>query len=238
MTMRQSSVVHIPQQQLDDLCSCLGHQFNQVALLQLALTHRSYGSDNNERLEFLGDAMVNFVVAEILYQQFPQAREGQLSRLRAKLVKRSTLAEIAGELQLGQYLQLGTGERKNGGQQRDSILADAMESIIGALYIDAGLEIVKKRILDWFQQRLQSLDLNHIHKDPKTRLQEYLQARKSKLPIYQLAAVSGQDHAQEFTIACSIELLSEVTSATGLSRRIAEQKAAAATLVKLGQKST
>lgn len=228
-------MVQVQQHQLLGFCRRLGHKFDQVELLELALTHRSYGACNNERLEFLGDAIVNFVVAEAVYQKFPQAREGQLSRMRAKLVRGSTLAELARELKLGQYLKLGAGERKSGGQRRDSILADAMESTIGAIYLDAGLQVAQERILYWFKQRLQELDLDHIQKDPKTRLQEYLQARKVNLPVYKLTAISGEDHAQQFTIACSIELLTEVISATGPSRRIAEQKAAATILTKLEQ---
>jgi ribonuclease-3 len=231
----KTSVVQVQQHQLLEFCRCLGHKFDQVVLLELALTHRSYGAGNNERLEFLGDAIVNFVVAEAVYQKFPQAREGQLSRMRAKLVRGSTLAELARELKLGQYLKLGAGERKSGGQCRDSILADAMESTIGAIYLDAGLQVAQERILYWFKQRLRELDLGHIQKDPKTRLQEYLQARKVNLPVYKLIAISGEDHVQQFTIACGIELLSEVISATGSSRRIAEQKVAAIILIKLEQ---
>lgn len=204
----------------------IGHDFRDPALLELALTHRSYGGDNNERLEFLGDSIVNFVIGEALFQRFPQAREGQLSRLRARLVKGQTLAELAREFSLGEQLRLGSGEMKSGGYRRDSILADAVEAIIGAIYLDAGMDAVKARILSWYGTRLESIDLQDTQKDPKTRLQEFLQSRQSPLPRYEVTSVEGEAHAQTFTVECHVEMLDDHTIGAGTSRRHAEQEAA------------
>ena len=225
------------QQKIDALCTAIGYTFVDVSLLQLALTHRSCGHRNYERLEFLGDSIVNFVIANALFEKFPKAREGELSRLRAGLVKGVTLAEIANEMQIGPCLKLGAGELKSGGQRRESILADATEAIIGAIYKDAGMAVVQARIMVWFASRLDNLSLSDNQKDPKTRLQEFLQAKKEDLPVYDLTGVSGQDHDQMFIIECRCSLLDKPTKAEAPSRRIAEQKAARLALQKLGQES-
>ncbi|MDC9719729.1 MAG: ribonuclease III [Gammaproteobacteria bacterium] len=225
------------QQKVDILCSAIGYTFTDARLLELALTHRSCGHRNNERLEFLGDSIVNFVIADALFNKFPKAREGQLSRLRAGLVKGVTLAQVAKEMQVGQCLKLGAGELKSGGQRRESILADAMESIIGAIYKDVGMAVCQERILNWFASRLDNLSLTDTLKDPKTRLQEYLQSKKADLPAYQLIEVTGQDHEQVFIIECHSSLLDKPTKAAASSRRIAEQKSATLALQQLGQES-
>ena len=213
-----------------ELARRLGHAFSDPALFELALTHRSCGKRNNERLEFLGDSILNFVIAEALYSQFPAAREGQMSRLRARLVKGETLSEIARELDIGDYLRLGSGELKSGGFRRDSILADAVEAIIGAIYLDSGMETARHYILSWFDGRLKSLDLNESLKDSKTRLQEFLQSRREALPKYELLSVDGEAHAQTFHIRCEVALLAQPTEGVGSSRRQAEQEAARAAL--------
>ncbi|MBB3140009.1 ribonuclease III [Halomonas organivorans] len=213
----------------------IGHDFAQSELLELALTHRSYGGRNNERLEFLGDSIVNFVIAEDLYQRFPQAREGQLSRLRARLVKGQTLAELAREMEFGDYLRLGSGEMKSGGHRRDSILADAVEAVIGAIYLDAGMDTARARVLAWYAERLEAIDLQDTQKDPKTRLQEFLQSRQAALPRYEVISVEGEAHAQTFTVECHVEMLEEHTRGTGSSRRHAEQQAAERALARFEQ---
>ncbi len=221
---------HAKQQALVSLMERLGYRFKDESLLQLALSHRSVGPNNNERLEFLGDSIVNFVIAEALYAQFPKAKEGQMSRLRAQMVKGVTLAEVGKELNIGECLRLGTGERKSGGSRRESILADAVEATIGAIYLDSDMATCQARILDWFSTRLQALDLQANQKDSKTRLQEYLQARQEALPVYDLVQVKGQDHEQEFVMSCYVDMLGKATQATASSRRIGEQKAAHAAL--------
>ncbi len=211
----------------------LGYDFQDEKLFDLALTHRSCGAQNNERLEFLGDSILNFAVGEALFERFPEAREGQLSRLRAQMVKGETLAEIAREFDLGPCLNLGEGEMKSGGFRRDSILADAVEAIIGAIYLDRGMDAARERIRVWYGSRIQALQLETNRKDPKTELQEYLQARKVSLPEYKVVDVGGEAHAQQFTVECHSSLLSEPTVATASSRRGAEKKAAAAALHQL-----
>lgn len=213
-------------QNLVPLIRAIGHQFTDPELLDLALTHRSHGNKNNERLEFLGDSIVNFLIAEDLYQRFPQAREGQLSRLRARQVKGATLAEVAREFKLGDYLRLGSGELKSGGYRRESILADALEAVIGAIYLDAGMDVVRQRVLSWFEPRLDAMTLSDTQKDPKTRLQEYLQSRQQPLPRYEVINVEGEAHAQVFTVECVIEQLDYRPLGIGSSRRFAEQEAA------------
>lgn len=215
---------------LNTFCRHIGHEFNDISLLELAMTHRSYGGRNNERLEFLGDSIVNFVIAEALFERFPQAREGQLSRLRARLVKGQTLAELAREMSFGECLRLGSGEMKSGGHRRESILADAVEAVIGAIYLDAGMDTVRERVLAWYAQRLGSISLEDTQKDPKTRLQEFLQSRQVGLPRYEVVTVKGEAHAQTFTVECHIELLKQYTTGKGPSRRHAEQQAAAEAL--------
>ncbi len=212
----------------------LGYRFKDDGLLELALTHRSFGGQNNERIEFLGDSILNFVIAEALFQQFPQAKEGQLSRLRARLVKGVTLAEIAREFSLGDYLRLGSGELKSGGFRRESILADALESVIGAIYLDGGFASCRERILKWYADRLAVLSLKDTLKDPKTKLQEYLQSRQLALPRYDVTAIDGEAHAQTFHVRCVVEALTEATCGTGTSRRFAEQQAAQLALAALG----
>jgi len=204
----------------------LGHPFQDMELVELALTHRSCGARNNERLEFLGDSILNFTIGEALFRQFPGAKEGQLSRLRAQLVKGETLAEIAREFELGDCLNLGEGELKSGGFRRDSILADAVEAIIGAIYVDAGMAACSERILSWYKNRLAAISLQETLKDPKTRLQELMQSHRKPLPQYKVAKVSGEAHAQVFTVECHTALLSEPTRAEASSRRTAEKLAA------------
>lgn len=212
----------------------LGYSFDNEDLLRRALTHRSHGPENNERLEFLGDAILNFVVAEALFTRFPTAREGQLSRLRARLVRRRTLAELAREFDLGGHLIMGTGELKSGGFERDSILSDVFEAIIGAIYIDSNLFTVNRCIHDWFYARLEALSLEKSQKDSKSKLQEFLQARQANLPEYIVIDVSGQSHDQMFTVECRSELLEEPVRGEGSSRRTAEQNAATVALTALG----
>lgn len=218
---------------ISDLTRRLGYTFNDISFCELALTHRSCGKNNNERLEFLGDSIVNFVIADDLFERFPKAREGQLSRLRARMVKGETLAEIARELQLGDYLRLGPGELKSGGYRRDSILADSVEALIGAIYLDSDLEVVRGFILGWFAERLDKLDIDEALKDSKTRLQEFLQSRRLELPEYELISVEGEAHAQVFHIRCHISPLQAPTEGMGSSRRQAEQEAAKHALLRL-----
>ena len=200
----------------------------------LALTHRSFAGRNNERLEFLGGAILNFVAGEAHFERFPLAREGQLSRLRARLVKGETLAILARGLQLGDYLRLGSGELKSGGFRRESILADALEALIGAIYLDAGMDVARQRVLSWLSNELDSLTLVDTNKDPKTRLQEFLQSRATDLPRYEVVDIQGEPHCRTFFVQCEIALLNDKTQGQGASRRIAEQVAAAAALVALG----
>ena len=205
----------------------LGYTFAEPKLLQQALTHRSAGSSNNERLEFLGDAILGCVVAEELYERYPQAREGELSRLRATLVRRESLAEIAHVLEVGRYLNLGSGERKSGGHSRDSILADALEALFGAIYLDTGFRSTRTCILALFADRLESLSGAASLKDAKTRLQEYLQSLRKPLPEYTVTEVSGEAHAQSFRVECVVrEIDVEPSQGEGSSRRQAEQYAA------------
>ncbi len=206
----------------------LGYHFKSQQQLQLALTHRSYGASNNERLEFLGDSILNFIVGESLFQRFELAREGQLSRLRSQLVKGETLAELAREFELGECLILGEGEMKSGGHKRDSILADCIEALIGTIYLESGLDVCRERVLAWLGSRLDQLTLDTSAKDSKSRLQEYMQAQRQPLPEYIVVDVGGEGHAQVFTIECRIALSKETTQATATNRREAEKQAAAA----------
>jgi len=208
------------------LCQKLGYEFHNPNLLDAALTHRSIRGNNNERLEFLGDSIINFIIAAALFQQFPKAKEGDLSRLRANLVKGDTLAELAQEFELGNYLRLGAGELKSGGFRRKSILADAMEAVIAAIYLDAGMAVCQERVLRWYEVRLQEIGRSSGMKDPKTRLQEYLQAKKLGLPDYNVLSIQGEAHQQTFRVVCRIEKYSQVTEGVGSSRRSAEQEAA------------
>lgn len=216
-----------------ELSRRIGHSFTDEALFELALTHRSCGKKNNERLEFLGDSILNFVIADDLFERFPKAKEGELSRLRARMVKGVTLSEVARELGLGDYLRLGSGELKSGGYRRDSILADAVEAIIGAIYLDSDMDTARGFILSWFKERLEKLDLNESMKDSKTRLQEFLQSRRLALPEYELMNVEGEAHAQTFYIDCRVDGLKKVAKGIGNSRRQAEQEAAKNALIAL-----
>lgn len=220
-----------------ELARKLGNPCTDTELFELALTHRSCGKRNNERLEFLGDAILSLVIADDLYQRFPAAREGQMSRLRSRVVKGETLAKIAREMQLGDYLRLGSGELKSGGYRRDSILADSVEAIIGAVYLDQGIEAARRFILHWFAGHLEQLDLNISLKDAKTRLQEFLQSRRAELPRYELISVEGDPHDQTFHIRCEVVLLEQPTEGRGSSRRQAEQEAARRALQELGQET-
>jgi ribonuclease-3 len=212
----------------------LGYTFKDQELMVLALTHRSFAGRNNERLEFLGDAILNFVAGEALFERFPLAREGQLSRLRARLVKGETLAILARGFDLGDYLRLGSGELKSGGFRRESILADALEALIGAIYLDAGMDAARQRVVAWLTNELESLTLVDTNKDPKTRLQEFLQSRACELPRYDVVDIQGDPHCRTFVVECQISLLNDKTLGQGASRRIAEQVAAAAALIALG----
>lgn len=208
------------------LCSQLQINFSDISLLQQALTHRSAASRNNERLEYLGDAILSFVIAEALFNRFPQVKEGKLSRLRASLVKGVTLAEIGRELRLGEVLILGPGELKSGGYRRESILADTVEAIFGALYQDSGLEVVKALILRLYEERLAAIDVNEVVKDAKTRLQELLQSRKQPLPLYSVKEVKRADNEPLFEASCQVAILKKLIIAQGSSHRKAETTAA------------
>ena len=211
----------------------LNYEFDDVRLLELALTHRSAAGDNNERLEFLGDAVLDFVISEVVFRAYPMAPEGDLSRLRSALVKDTTLAEVAAALELGDYLILGSGERKTGGHRRESILADALEAIFGAVYLDRGFDVARAVIERAFGARLQDFpDIEEL-RDPKTRLQEWLQARQLGLPDYDLVEVAGKAHRQTFTVSCSVNGQQQTTEGVGTSRRNAEQEAAAKMLAVL-----
>ncbi len=218
---------------LDLLQNGLGHRFGSPQLLIQALTHRSHSVDNNELLEFLGDGVLNFIIGALLYERFPLLREGQLSRIRANLVNQQPLYEISQELGLGSYLRLGEGEQKSGGASRPSILADAMESILGAVYLDAGFEAAKSVVARLFAGRLNEVDPGTHGKDAKTLLQEWLQSRRLGLPNYALVGSSGQAHAQTFRVACRIDLLGIATEGSGASRKAAEQAAAQAAYERL-----
>ncbi|KGM57517.1 ribonuclease 3 [Lysobacter arseniciresistens ZS79] len=213
----------------------ISHSFVQPGLLAQALTHRSAGAPHNERLEFLGDALVNLFVAEALYTRWPKADEGALTRARAELVRESALAPIARELELGGLLTLGPGEMKSGGHRRDSILADALEAVVAAIYLDAGFEVCRTVVMPWFEAAMDALPPPHkVGKDAKTRLQEWLQGRQKPLPVYQLVAESGEDHAKTFRVSCTLAQPALVTEGEGGSRRAAEQAAAEAALGVIG----
>jgi len=208
----------------------LGYPFKDLSLVDLALSHRSIGAKNNERLEFLGDSIVNFLIAEALFNKFPDSREGELSQMRATLVKGKTLAEIARDFGIGDYLNLGPGELKSGGFRRESILADSVEAIIGAMFIDGGMDVCRQHVLDWYASRLQAISPKGSNKDAKSKLQELLQAEQRGLPIYHLVKTSGSDHQQYFDIECEIEHLKQRFHGSASSRRAAEQAAAEAAL--------
>ncbi|MDH5326492.1 MAG: ribonuclease III [Gammaproteobacteria bacterium] len=204
----------------------LDYQFKEPLWLEEALTHRSKQAGNNERLEYLGDSILGFLIAEHLYLRFTRATEGELSRSRSSLVKGETLAKLARKLDLGDYLQLGPGELKSGGFRRNSTLADAFEAVVGAVYMDGGMEAVRDFVQNHFQELLNSLSIDESLKDPKTQLQEYLQSRKMQLPLYSILSQEGSVHEQVFEVECFVETLSHRTSGAGSSRRKAEQVAA------------
>ncbi|KTC81585.1 ribonuclease III [Legionella brunensis] len=211
---------------LQRLCRRLGYEFKNPAFLKQALTHCSAGSVNNERFEFLGDSILSFVIANALFLMFPEHPEGQLSRLRAFLVKGEMLAEIATELELGDYLFLGQGELKSGGFRRASILADALEAVIAAVFLDGGIEASKALVLKLYQSRLEDETLHDNLKDAKTQLQEYLQAHKKPLPEYSLIKVEGEEHEQIFHVNCKVSGIKKPATGFGSNRRKAEQEAA------------
>jgi len=210
------------------------HVFADGSLLAQALSHRSAGSPNNERLEFLGDALLNLIIAEQLYARWPKADEGAMTRARAELVRESALAGVARTLDLGARLTLGPGEMKTGGHRRDSILADALEAVIAAVYLDGGIEACNQVVLPWFEPLLAALPpLHQVGKDAKTRLQEWLQARQRPLPAYALLEESGDDHNKRFRVGCTLAEPTMATEGSGVSRRAAEQAAAEAALQRI-----
>ena len=215
----------------------LDYSFTDSALVRQALTHRSASSDNNERLEFLGDAVLGQVIADYLYRQFPDADEGQLTRTRAVLVNKDTLATVARSIDLGDKIILGEGELKSGGWRRDSILANTLEALIGAIYLDGGLDACAKQLYSWFAPTLKDIDPKHAHKDAKTQLQEYLQGRHHPLPTYTAIAVTGPAHDQCFTIECRVDFIPDSVTAEGKSRRIGEQQAAVLMLKRIEKAS-
>lgn len=221
--------------QLEQLGSSLGYAFRKEGLLKQALTHRSYSSQHNERLEFLGDSVLNCVVARALFDAFPDLPEGTLSRMRANLVRQETLAEIATRLKLGDFILLGEGELKSGGFRRPSILADTLESIIGAVFLDDGFEAAQSLVLRLFRPAIASIDPNASGKDAKTRLQEWLQGKRHALPNYKLAGTLGEAHDQIFVVTCQVPALGITTQGQGRSRRAAEQEAALAVLKQVGE---
>ncbi|MBE2895097.1 ribonuclease III [Spirabiliibacterium falconis] len=204
----------------------LGYQFQHIGLLKQALTHRSADSKHNERFEFLGDSILNFIIGEALFHQFARVDEGDLSRMRATLVREQTLAQHARNFELGDYMRLGAGELKSGGFRRDSILADCVEAIIGAMYLDSNLETVMPVVQMWYKTDLANIKPGENQKDPKTRLQEYLQGKHLALPSYEVIAIEGEDHNQSFKVRCDVSGLKLTALGIGQSRRKAEQAAA------------
>lgn len=219
----------------DKLCALTGYQFRQKNLLEQALTHRSYSRQlNNERLEFLGDSILNLIISNHIYERFSAADEGDLSRIRASLVKEETLALVARQINLGDFIHLGGGELKSGGFRRASILSDALEALIGAIYLDSDYAQTEAAVLHLYQEQLQNVDADANLRDPKTRLQEHLQANKNSLPSYQVEQISGKSHDQVFTVSCKLTDLDMQSNGKGSSRKKAEQQAAQKILDKLG----
>ncbi len=211
----------------------LNYTFQNSDLLRQAMTHRSHANENNERLEFLGDSILGFVTSALLYQHYPEVSEGDLSRLRARLVRGESLAEIARELEFGEALLLGPGEMKSGGHRRGSILADAVEAVIGAIYLDSGFQNCEQWLIRLMQPRIEALPPLAQLKDSKTRLQEWLQAHKQPVPEYEVSKIEGEGHQQHFTVRCTVREPKMATLGQGRSRRKAEQEAAMAALEKL-----
>lgn len=211
---------------LDRLQHKIGYEFNQIDLLKQALTHRSAANKHNERLEYLGDSILNFTIAESLFHRFPKCNEGELSRMRSSLVREPTLAILARQFELGDYLKLGPGELKSGGFRRESILSDGVEAIIGAILLDSDLITVRNIVRQWYKTLLNDIKPGENQKDPKTRLQEYLQGRGLPLPSYSVIDIQGADHRQTFKVECHIKNLNKTFMGIGSSRRKAEQNAA------------
>lgn len=222
--------------QLERLQKKLGYQFETLDYLTQALTHRSAASKNNERLEFLGDSILNFTIGKALYDKFPKADEGELSRMRAALVREQTLAVIARQFELGEYLKLGAGELKSGGFRRESILSDCVEAIIAAIYLDKGMEPAMERIYAWYETFLAEITPGEAQKDPKTRLQEFLQGRKLPLPEYEVIDIKGEAHNQTFKVTCKVQGIEEIFTGQGTSRRKAEQNVAEKVLAQIMKK--
>lgn len=219
----------------DKLSASTGYQFRRAELLEQALTHRSYSrSLNNERLEFLGDSILNLIISNHIYRRFDKASEGKLSRVRASLVKQDSLARVARGIGLGDYIHLGGGELKSGGFRRASILSDALEALIAAIYLDSDYAQAEKTVLRLFHDQLQAVDVASSLKDPKTQLQEYLQGQQKDLPSYQVRQTSGKSHEQVFTVTCEVGELDLQSEGSGSSRKKAEQQAARRILDKLG----
>ena len=212
----------------------LNYEFRDRSLLKQALTHKSFTKDHNERLEFLGDAVLGYVVTEILFESRPHLNEDMLTLMRAELVRGESLAVVGASLELGEFLLLGLGERRSGGRDRASILANAVEAIIGAVSVDGGIEAARTLIREVFESRIELLDIDAI-KDPKTLLQEELQSRRLALPVYQVVASEGSDHQRTFTVECRIDELQLVTTSKGGSRRGAEKSAAAIMLERMAE---
>ncbi|OOF85816.1 ribonuclease III [Rodentibacter ratti] len=207
----------------------IGYQFKDISLLKLALTHRSAAAKHNERLEFMGDSILNFTIAEALYHQFPRCNEGELSRMRATLVREKTLAILARQFELGEYMSLGSGELKSGGFRRESILADCVEAIIGAMSLDQGIILTMQVVQAWYQPLLAEIKPGDNQKDAKTRLQEYLQSKGLALPSYEVVNIQGEPHCQTFTVECKVKNVDKIDRTfvgKGSSRRKAEQAAA------------
>ena len=211
----------------------LGYEFRDPSLLEQALTHRSAGNTHNERLEFLGDSVLNFVIADAVFRRFSGADEGDLSRVRARLVRKETLAAVARDQHLGDVINLGSGELRSGGHRRSSILADAVEAILGAVYLDGGFRHAADLVHRWFDRHIDSLPPIGELKDAKTRLQEFVQARKLPLPEYILESSEGADHARTFHVLCRVDGLENRSRGSGTSRRKAEQEAAKSLLQEL-----
>ncbi|MGE4596970.1 MAG: ribonuclease III [Methylophilaceae bacterium] len=212
--------------QLQALEKVLDYEFKDKVLLELALTHRSFHGSNNERLEFLGDSILNFIVAELLFRKFSDLDEGDLSRLRSQLVNESTLSEIGVAINIGEYLKLGEGELKSAGWRRPSIMADGLEAIIGALFMDGGIDASHLFITKSYQDRINSINPREIHKDPKSILQEFLQSKKIALPSYEIISIEGEAHSQFFKVNCLISEFKLISEGEGTSRKVAEQMAA------------
>ncbi len=214
----------------------IGYIFNNVDLLRQALSHRSVQGKNNERLELLGDSLLNWTITDAIYKQFPQGQEGQLSQLRSHLVRGVTLTEIAHDFELSDHIKLGVGEMRSGSHRRSSILADALEAIIAAIYLDSDQETCQSCILKWYEDRLSNLTLDDAVKDSKTQLQEYLQAKQESLPNYQIDRISGPEHDQQFLVSCHVKAFDFITHGKATNRRKAEQEAARLFLIQLEKK--